>query len=148
MSTRLNNLHPPKGSKQNKKRVGRGNASGHGVTAGRGDNGQKSRSGYSRRFGFEGGQTPLIKRIPKRGFNNPFRNEYEIINVYQLNNFKKKNIKLKDLRESGLISRNAELIKILGDGEIDKAINIEAHKFSKSAKEKIEKAGGKVKVVS
>ncbi|HMA69484.1 MAG TPA: 50S ribosomal protein L15 [Candidatus Mcinerneyibacterium sp.] len=148
MSTRLNNLHPPKGSKQNKKRVGRGNASGHGVTAGRGDNGQKSRSGYSRRFGFEGGQTPLIKRIPKRGFNNPFRKEYEIINVYQLNNFKKKNIKLKDLRESGLISRNAELIKILGDGEIDKAINIEAHKFSKSAKEKIEKAGGKVKVVS
>jgi len=148
MSTRLNNLHPPKGSKQNKKRVGRGNASGHGVTAGRGDNGQKSRSGYSRRFGFEGGQTPLIKRIPKRGFNNPFRNEYEIINVYELNNFKKKNIKLKDLRESGLISRNAELIKILGDGEIDKAINIEAHKFSKSAKEKIEKEGGKVKVVS
>lgn len=148
MSTRLNNLHPPKGSKKNKKRVGRGNASGHGVTAGRGDNGQKSRSGYSRRFGFEGGQTPLIKRIPKRGFNNPFRKEYEIINVYQLNNFKKKNIKLKDLRESGLISRNAELIKILGDGEIDKAINIEAHKFSKSAKEKIEKAGGKVKVVS
>ncbi len=148
MSTRLNNLHPPKGSKQNKKRVGRGNASGHGVTAGRGDNGQKSRSGYSRRFGFEGGQTPLIKRIPKRGFNNPFRKEYEIINVYQLNNFKKKNIKLKDLRESGLISRNAELIKILGDGEIDKAINIEAHKFSKSAKEKIEKEGGKVKVVS
>ena len=148
MSTRLNNLHPPKGSKKNKKRVGRGNASGHGVTAGRGDNGQKSRSGYSRRFGFEGGQTPLIKRIPKRGFNNPFRKEYEIINVYQLNNFKKKNIKLKDLRESGLISRNAELIKVLGDGEIDKAINIEAHKFSKSAKEKIEKEGGKVKVVS
>jgi len=148
MSTRLNNLHPPKGSKKNKKRIGRGNASGYGVTAGRGDNGQKSRSGYSRRFGFEGGQTPLIKRIPKRGFNNPFRNEYEIINVYQLNNFKKKNIKLKDLRESGLISRNAELIKVLGDGEIDKAINIEAHKFSKSAKEKIEKEGGKVKVVS
>ncbi|SRR6056297_1645848 len=148
MPTRLNNLHPPKGSKSKKKRIGRGNASGSGVTAGRGDNGQKSRSGYSRRFGFEGGQTPLFKRIPKRGFNNPFSKEYDIINLYQLVKLNKEDISIEDIRKSSYVDKDAKRIKVLGDGDIKEAITVEAHKFSKSAKEKIEEAGGNVKVIT
>ncbi len=133
---KLNDLKPNKGAKKNKKRVGRGTSSGWGKTAGRGHKGQKSRSGGTKGIHFEGGQTPLYRRLPKRGFKNyPFKKEYIIVNVSQLNKLDGE-VSKESLKISGLL-------KILGDGEISKAITVKADKFSKTAKKKIEAAGGK-----
>jgi len=139
----LSNLHPAKGSRKNKRRVGRGPGSGRGKTAGRGMKGQKSISGYSRKIGFEGGQMPLHRRVPKRGFTNIFRKEYSEVNLDRLENITKKEIKLKDLVVSGIIKKETETVKIMGRGEISEPKTIHAHKFTRSAQKKIEDAGGK-----
>tara|TARA_B100000809_G_scaffold262452_1_gene313444 strand:+ start:296 stop:748 length:453 start_codon:yes stop_codon:yes gene_type:complete len=141
----LTNLTPAEGSTKNVKRIGRGQGSGRGGTATRGHNGQKSRSGYSRKIGFEGGQMPLQRRVPKFGFKNINRIEYKGVNVDSIQEMvektKVKDITLDILVENGLASKN-DLIKILGRGELKATVNITAHKFSASAKEAIEKAGG------
>jgi len=135
-------LKPAKGAVKKKKRVGRGPGSGYGKTAGRGMNGQKSRSGYSRKRAFEGGQMPLSRRIPKRGFTNKFRKEYNIINLGSIEKMGLDEIKINDFFEKKL-ARNKQLrIKILGTGDLSKKVKIHAHKFSKSALEKIGKSGG------
>jgi large subunit ribosomal protein L15 len=139
----LSNLHPAKGSQKTRKRVGRGPGSGFGKTSGRGTKGQKSGSGYSRKRGFEGGQMPLHRRIPKRGFTNIFKKEYSEINLDRLEKIKKQEIKLKDLKTAGIIKRESEIIKVLGRGDVSSSKTIHAHKFSRSALKKIEKAGGK-----
>lgn len=143
----LSNLHPAKGSRKSRKRVGRGPGSGMGKTSGRGSKGQKSISGYSSKRGFEGGQMPLHRRLPKRGFTNIFRKEYSEVNLDRLEKITKKVVKLKDLKEAGIIKKESEIVKILGRGEISSSRTIHAHKFSRSALEKIEKAGGKVVVI-
>jgi large subunit ribosomal protein L15 len=143
----LSNLHPAKGSRKNRKRVGRGPGSGMGKTSGRGSKGQKSISGYSSKRGFEGGQMPLHRRLPKRGFTNIFRKEYSEVNLDRLEKITKKVVKLKDLKEAGIIKKESEKVKILGRGKISSSMTIHAHKFSRSALEKIEKAGGKVVVI-
>ena len=143
----LSNLHPAKNSRKSKRRVGRGPGSGRGKTAGRGTKGQKSISGYSRKIGFEGGQMPLTRRVPKRGFTNIFRTEYSEINLDRLERIKKETIELKDLRESRLIKKDSELVKILGRGDISSAKTIHAHKFTRSAQKKIEDAGGKAVLI-
>ena len=133
---RLNELKPRKGSKKKKKRVGRGTSSGFGKTCGRGHKGQKSRSGGTKGVRFEGGQTPLYRRLPKRGFSNyPFKKEYRVINVSDLNKYEGEVNK-------GVLGISG-LLKVLGMGEITKALTIKADRFSKSAKKKIEAAGGK-----
>ncbi len=137
---KLHELSPAKGSKRQRKRVGRGPGSGQGKTAGRGHKGQRSRSGYSGRVGFEGGQMPLIRRVPKRGFTNIFRTEYEVVNLRQLADFDAE-ITPELMHEKGLLGRGARL-KILGDGELGKALQVKAHRFSRSARQKIEAAGG------
>lgn len=137
---KLHDLSPAKGSKKDRKRVGRGPGSGLGKTAGRGEKGQKSRSGYSRRAGFEGGQMPLIRRVPKRGFTNIFRVEYAVVNLSQLGALEG-DVTPEVLRSHGLVRANRP-VKVLGDGEVDRALRVSAHKFSKSARAKIEKAGG------
>lgn len=142
---KLHELSPAKGSKHAKKRVGRGPGSGLGKTAGRGEKGQKSRSGHRRRPGFEGGQMPLVRRVPKRGFTNVFRVEYEVINVgalAELGEVQGDAIGPAALAARGLV-RAGRRIKVLGDGEIGKAITVSAHKFSQSARAKIEAAGGR-----
>jgi len=143
----LTNLTPAKGSTKNVKRIGRGQGSGRGGTATRGHKGQKSRSGYSRKIGFEGGQMPLQRRVPKFGFKNINRVEYQGINIDSVQALvdtkKLKDITFEILVENGLATKN-DLIKILGRGELSATINISAHKFSASAKEAIEKAGGTV----
>ena len=138
----LSNLHPSKGSRKQDKRRGRGPGSGQGKTAGRGHKGQKSIAGYSRKKGFEGGQMPLHRRLPKRGFTNIFRTEYTEINLVDLAKLAGQEIGPKELRAAGLIKKETERVKILGRGEISAAKTIQAHKFSRSAQEKIEKAGG------
>ena len=143
----LNNLHPAKNSRKARKRVGRGPGSGKGKTAGRGTKGQKSGSGYSRKRGFEGGQMPLSRRVPKRGFTNIFRTEYSVVNLARLEKVKKDEIKPKDLAEAGIIKKEAERIKILGQGDISSPKTIHAHKFSGSAVKKIEGAGGKAVLI-
>ncbi len=140
---KLSNLHPAKNSRKNRKRVGRGPGSGKGKTAGRGSKGQKSNSGYSRKRGFEGGQMPLHRRLPKRGFTNIFKKEYSEVNLDRLGDIKKAEIKPADLVEAGILKKETESIKILGRGEISSAKTIHAHKFSQSAQKKIEDAGGK-----
>ena len=148
----LSNLKAPKPNQKDRKRIGRGQGSGHGShTVGRGHNGQKSRSGYKKRFWFEGGQMPLQRRIPKFGFNNPFRTEYVPLNVDTIQAFVEdgrldKTITRSDLEEVGLID-NGDLVKLLGRGEISSEIEIEVHDFSNSGKEKVEKAGGSVTTV-
>tara|TARA_R110002096_G_scaffold352312_1_gene545303 strand:- start:266 stop:718 length:453 start_codon:yes stop_codon:yes gene_type:complete len=141
----LTNLTPAKGSTKNVKRIGRGQGSGRGGTSTRGHKGQKSRSGYSRKIGFEGGQMPLQRRVPKFGFRNINRVEYKGVNIDSIQEMvdKKKvtDITFEVLVENGLASKN-DLIKILGRGELSAKINVTAHKFSASAKEAIEKAGG------
>jgi len=139
----LSNLHPAKMSRKARKRVGRGPGSGRGKTAGRGTKGQKSISGYSRKRSFEGGQMPLSRRVPKRGFTNIFKKEYNEINLDRLERVKKDKIMPKDLVEAGLLKRESQIIKILGRGELKSAKEIHAHKFTQSAQEKIEKTGGK-----
>jgi large subunit ribosomal protein L15 len=143
----LSNLHPAKNSRKNKRRVGRGPGSGRGKTSGRGSKGQKSRSGYSRKIGFEGGQMPLNRRVPKRGFTNIFRIEYREINLDRLEKIQKDTIELKDLVESRLIKKESERVKILGRGDIAAAKTVHAHKFTRSAQKKIEDAGGKAVLI-
>ena len=144
----LSELHPPAGSRRPRKRVGRGPGSGTGKTAGRGEKGQKSRSGYRRKRGFEGGQMPLIRRVPKRGFHNPFRKEYAVINVGRFEQLEGDAFTPQSLLESGTVSKLGDGLKILGNGRLTRAVTVAAHKFSASAREKIEKAGGKVEVVA
>lgn len=140
---KLHDMSPQEGSKHKKKRVGRGPGSGLGKTAGRGHKGQRSRSGFRQRPGFEGGQMPLIRRVPKRGFTSPFRTEYSVVNVSQLGGLPEEQTEINPdvLVRHGLV-RSGRPVKILGDGEPDRAFTVLAHKFSKSAREKIEKAGG------
>ncbi len=137
---KLHELGPKKGSRFKRKRVGRGPGSGTGKTAGRGHKGQRSRSGFSHRAGFEGGQMPLVRRVPKRGFTNIFRIEYSTVNVSTLESLDGE-VSPESLLERGMV-RRGKPVKILGDGEISKALTVRAHKFSRSAKEKIEAAGG------
>ena len=146
---KLQNLRPSKGGgSKSTKRLGRGTGSGQGKTAGRGQDGQKSRSGGGVRPGFEGGQMPLYRRIPKRGFINIFAKEYVIVNVSELNRFDDNMVITPEvLLSEGLIKRINDGVKILGDGEISKKLTVKAHKFSKTAAEKIEAAGGKVEVM-
>jgi large subunit ribosomal protein L15 len=149
MAVNLSNLKPARGSRHRKVRVGRGMGSKLGRTAGKGNKGQKSRKGYSRRPGFEGGQMPLRRRIPKRGFHNPTRVEYAVVNVEMLNVFPAGETVGPDLLiAAGLIREVRAAIKVLGDGELTAALTVQAHKFSKSAEEKITRAGGKVEVLS
>src|SRR5205085_10851075 len=139
----LTRLTPPRGGGvKEKKRVGRGQASGTGKTAGRGGKGQKARTGNMNFIGFEGGQMPIQRRIPKRGFTNPFRVEYALINVGDLEGLGLAEVDLDKLVEAGAIKVRKGGLKVLGDGELTKKISVKAHKFSASAKEKIEKAGG------
>lgn len=139
----LNNLKPKKGSKHAKKRVGRGPGSGHGKTASRGEKGQKSRSGYSRQIGFEGGQMPLHRRLPKRGFTNIFKREYAVVNVSDLERFDNgANVDEAMLRGAGLVKGQNDGVKILGDGKLSKKLTVHAAKFSASARKQIEAAGG------
>ena len=140
----LNNLRPPKGMKHPKKRIGRGQGSGNGKTAGRGHKGAKSRSGFHFKRGFEGGQMPLHRRVPKRGFHNPFRVEYEVVNLDTLGTRFEAGtvVTLELLAEHRLISGTKKLLKVLGRGEIGKALTVRAHKFSGKAAEKIAAAGG------
>ena len=137
---KLHDLGPRKGSRFTRKRVGRGPGSGTGKTAGRGHKGQRSRSGFSQRFGFEGGQMPLVRRVPKRGFTNIFRVEYSTVNVSTLESLDGE-VSPESLLERGMVRRGRP-VKILGDGEISKALTVRAHKFSRSARQKIEAAGG------
>src|SRR5215470_5681935 len=135
----LSNLRPPKGAKHARKRVGRGPGSGHGKTASRGSKGAKSRSGFRFKRGFEGGQMPLHRRVPKRGFHNPFRVEYEVVNLDTLGlRFEAGTVITPDLlREHGLVPGGSAKVKVLGRGEIAKALTVRAHKFSGKAAEKI-----------
>jgi large subunit ribosomal protein L15 len=139
----LNNLHPAKDSRKNRRRIGRGPGSGRGKTSGRGHKGQKSGSGFSRKIGFEGGQMPLSRRVPKRGFTNIFRKEYSEVNLDRLEGIEKDIIGLEDLVEARLIKNTAVSVKILGRGSLSKAKTVHAHKFTESARKKIEDAGGK-----
>jgi large subunit ribosomal protein L15 len=151
MAKNLSNLRSPKNANTGRKRVGRGMGSGMGKTSARGHKGQGSRSGFSLMRGFEGGQMPLHRRLPKRGFTNIFRTEYTVVNLDRIAetiaDLKVTEIALDDYKKLGLASSKKALIKILGSGELTKAITIHAHKFSKSAVEKIEKAGGKAVIL-
>lgn len=146
---KLNTLKPNEGATKARKRVGRGPGSGTGKTAGRGENGQNSRSGGGVRVGFEGGQTPLFRRLPKRGFSNArFKKVYAVINVSDLNNFEDgAEVTPEILKNSGIIKNTLDGIKVLGNGTLEKKLNIKANKFSLSAKEKIEALGGKAEVI-
>jgi len=146
MALALNNLRPTKGSTHKKKRVGRGPGSGLGKTAGRGHKGQKSRSGYSSKIGFEGGQMPLQRRLPKRGFTNIFKKKWLEISLSKLEeNFNAGDeITPEVLHERGLIKKAKHDLVILGTGEMSKALKISAHRFTKTAKDKIERAGGSI----
>lgn len=149
----LSNLKPAKGSNKKNKRIGRGEGSGHGGTATRGENGQRSRSGAKFKVWFEGGQMPLQRRIPKRGFNSPFRVEYQVVNIGNLQKLVDDKkvvdgiINAISLYKNGLISKANAPFKILGNGELKSKLNVEAHKFSASAKEKIESVGGTTKEI-
>ena len=146
----LHDLHPAPGAKRQRKRVGRGPGSGTGKTAGRGHKGQKSRSGYSRRYGFEGGQMPLVRRIPKRGFTNIFRVEFQVVNFRDLERVFSEGdtVSPESLIEKGLVRGGKRLIKVLADGDLSKKLIVQAHKFSGSARAGIEKAGGSCEVVT
>lgn len=142
---KLHDLSPADGSRKNRKRIGRGPGSGLGKTAGKGHKGQRSRAGFSRRRGFEGGQMPLLRRVPKRGFTNIFRTEYEIVNLAGLADWKGA-VTPELLAEKGRV-RPGRLVKILGQGEIKKKLKVSAHKFSATARRKIEAAGGSCEVL-
>ncbi|MFR1709144.1 MAG: 50S ribosomal protein L15 [Clostridium sp.] len=145
---RLHELRPAEGAKKSPKRIGRGAGSGWGKTAGKGQKGQNSRSGGGVRPGFEGGQMPLYRRLPKRGFTNIFAKEYTCINVDRLNIFEDGTVVTPELlREAGMAKRVNDGIKILGNGNIEKKLTVKANKISKAAAEKIEAAGGKVEVI-
>lgn len=146
---KLHELSYNKGSIKSAKRVGRGTSSGHGKTSGRGQNGQNSRSGGGVRLGFEGGQNPLFRRVPKRGFNNyNFQTKYAVINVSDLNRFEDGAVVTPEiLKEIGLVKKQLDGIKVLGNGTLEKKLTVKASVFSKTAKEKIEKTGGKAEVI-
>ena len=145
---RLHELYAFPEEYKNRRRIGRGSGSGWGKTAAKGHKGQNARSGGGVRPGFEGGQMPLARRLPKRGFKNPFREEYEVVNVGRLIALfdGKDEITLADMYDRGVVSKNAP-VKVLGAGDVDKAVTIEAHRFSASASDKIAKAGGAAKAV-
>ena len=146
----LNNLRPPRGAKHAKRRVGRGPGSGHGKTASRGHKGAKSRSGFRFKRGFEGGQMPLHRRVPKRGFRNPFRVEYAVVNLDTIVDVfdAGSSVTPELLRERGLVRKSRAPIKVLGRGDVTKPLTVHAHKFSGSAAEKIAAAGGKAEVIA
>ena len=143
----LSNLRPPKGQKQNKRRIGQGMGTGRGKYSGRGAKGAKSISGYSKMRGFEGGQMPLHRRLPKRGFTNIFKKEYAIVNVGALEKLEGDNFSPESLVASGLVKKLNAGLKILGNGELTRKIAVQAHVFSKSAIDKIQKAGGTADVM-
>jgi large subunit ribosomal protein L15 len=144
----LSNLKPKKGSRHAKKRVGRGPGSGHGKTAARGEKGQKSRSGFSRQPGFEGGQMPLHRRLPKRGFTNIFKKEYAVVNLADLERFDNgATVDEAALRQAGLVKGRYDGIKVLGNGKLSKKLTVSATKFSATAKSAIEAAGGTVQEI-
>src|SRR5436305_11396258 len=143
----LSDLKPPAGQKHSKKRVGRGMGSGLGKTAGRGHKGARSVSGYSIMRGFEGGQMPLHRRLPKRGFTNIFKKQYSIVNLKDLERLQGDTFTVDSLTELGIIKKLGDGLKVLGSGEITRRIDIEAHIFSKAAAEKIVKAGGQARVI-
>jgi large subunit ribosomal protein L15 len=150
MALSLNNLKAPEGSTHKKKRVGRGPGSGLGKTAGRGEKGQKSRSGYSRMRGFEGGQMPLHRRLPKRGFTNIFKREWAEVNLAELERLFDEGAAVtpEALVEKGLVRKSMQqAVVVLGQGELKKNLTVSAHRFSKAAKQKIEAAGGKAEVI-
>ncbi len=148
MEPTLSNLKPPRGSRHRKVRVGRGMGSKIGKTSGAGNKGQQSRRGYSRRPGFEGGQMPLHRRLPKRGFSHPFPKSFAVVNVESLNAFAAGDtVTPESLMGSGFVRAMRDGVKVLGDGELKVALTVRAHAFSKSAQEKITKAGGKVEVL-
>ena len=147
MAYNLSTIRAPKKANENKKRVGRGMGSGMGKTSTRGHKGQGSRSGSRQKRGFEGGQMPLHRRLPKRGFTNIFRVEYQIVSLEQLATLGEKDITLEVLKKARLVKGRDALIKVLGDGELKGAITVHAHKFSKTAQEKITKAGGKAEIL-
>lgn len=145
---RLDELKSPTGATKRIKRVGRGPGSGMGKTSTRGQKGQKSRSGYSMRPGFEGGQMPLQRRLPKRGFTNIFKKEYAIVNVRDLNCFEDGSVvTVEMLKQAGLINKVKDGVKLLGEGELEKNLTVQAHKASKQAEDKIAAKGGKVEVI-
>jgi len=143
----LSNLRPPKGQKQKKQRIGQGMGSGRGKYSGRGAKGAKSISGYSKMRGFEGGQMPLHRRLPKRGFTNIFRKEYAIVNVGVLEKLDGDAFTLESLVESGVVKKSHAGLKILGNGDLTRKISVKAHLYSKSALEKIGNAGGTAEVI-
>ena len=145
---RLHELRPPEGAKKTAKRKGRGIASGLGKTAGRGQKGQLSRSGSGVRRGFEGGQMPYFQRLPKRGFTNIFKKKWNVVNIKDLNAFEEGTVVTSELLlEAGLLKNTSEPLKVLGDGELDRKLEVKAQRFSKQAQEKIETAGGKAEVI-
>ena len=145
---KLHELSPAPGSNREVKRIGRGHGSGNGKTAGKGHKGQKARAGRGLRAGFEGGQMPLMRRLPKRGFNNIFATRYAEVNVGALNAFEAGSVvDTEALKKAGVIKKAYDGVKVLGNGKIEKAITVQAAAFSKSAKEKIEAAGGKAEVI-
>ncbi|MDR4495975.1 MAG: 50S ribosomal protein L15 [Nitrospirales bacterium] len=145
---KLHELSPAPGSKSNKKRLGRGPGSGIGKTSGKGHKGLLARSGRANQVGFEGGQIPLVRRLPKRGFTNVFRVEYSVVNLKALAKIEGEEvITLAILKQNGILKGRHPLVKILGAGEVNRPLVVEAHRFSESAKDKIERAGGQVKVI-
>ncbi|MCJ7612337.1 MAG: 50S ribosomal protein L15 [Candidatus Aminicenantes bacterium] len=144
---KLSNLHPAPGSRKNRKRVGRGPGSGTAKTSGRGHKGQKAGTGYSRKRGFEGGQMPLIRRIPKRGFTNIFRQEFRPVNLDRLDKIPKPEVTLQDMVEAGLVAGPTDRVKVLGRGKLTSSKVVHAHKFSESAKKLIEAAGGQAVLI-
>jgi large subunit ribosomal protein L15 len=149
MALSLNNLHPAKGSTHRKKRLGRGPGTGLGKTSGRGEKGQKSRSGYSMKIGFEGGQMPLHRRLPKRGFTNIFKKKWIEVSLAALEKAFADNDEVTPelMHHRGIIKKAKHDIVVLGNGEVSKSLKVSAHRFTKSAREKIEKAGGAVTVI-
>jgi large subunit ribosomal protein L15 len=143
----LSTLKPPAGQKKSRKRIGRGMGSGHGKTATRGSKGQRAGTGFGQKRGFEGGQMPLHRRLPKRGFTNIFKKEFAIVNLVQLEKAEGDTFTVDSLRALGMFKKLGEGLKVLGTGTLTKKITVEAHHFSKSALEKIQKAGGTAQVI-
>ncbi len=144
----LDMLKPHEGAKKKKKRVGRGPGSGHGKTACRGHKGQRSRSGGGVPPGFEGGQMPLYRQLPKRGFKNPFRKVYGVVNVKDLSRLDQDQVDLETLQSRGMVAKRFKLLKVLGEGSIDRPVTVKAHAVSKTAREKIEAVGGRIELIS
>ncbi len=143
----LTGLKPPAGQKRARKRIGRGMGSGHGKTSTRGSKGQRAGTGFSQKRGFEGGQMPLHRRLPKRGFKNIFKKQYAIVNLGRLEKLQGDSFTVDGLMASGVVQKLGEGLKVLGSGQLTRAITVEAHQFSKSAVDKIQKAGGTAQVI-